>query len=67
MPRKPIVIDTADGRGAELRQAAEDLRVARRRLNETVRAAVANGWSLRQVAAATGLSHQRIHQITHDR
>lgn len=38
---------------------------ARERRNDAVRRAVAEGWTFEQISGATGITRQRLHQITH--
>ncbi len=44
-------------------EAEHDAEVARAEFHRAVRRLHLHGWSLREVAAALGLSHQRVHQI----
>ena len=41
------------------------METARERRNAAVRSAVAAGWTFEQISAATGITRQRLHQITH--
>lgn len=50
-------------REVQLRAAADAVPAARARLAEVIAQAAAEGWSMRRIAEATGLSHQRVHQI----
>jgi len=52
---------------AELIDAAAEAADARTRLLNTITAAHNDGVTVRAIAAAVGLSHQRIHQIIHGR
>ena len=58
---------------AEARQAQErlidaerDVEVARADFHRAVRRLHLHGWSLRELAAGLGLSHQRVHQIVEE-
>jgi hypothetical protein len=51
----------------ELVQSVRDLERARVRRDRAIREAAGSGMSLRAIAKRTGLSHQRVHQIVHER
>ena len=51
----------------QLRTAASRERAARQGLHQAIREAASAGMSYRQIAAAVGLSFQRVHQIVRAR
>ena len=48
-------------------RAADKAALALRERDDTIRAAYASGETIRAIAAACGLSFQRVHQILHGR
>lgn len=49
----------------KVRRAADKAALALEARDDAIRAAHASGSSLRSIAKAAGLSHQRVHQIIH--
>jgi hypothetical protein len=52
---------------ASLREAASRYADAANARDKAIRRAAKDGLSLRKIAGAAGISHQRVHQIVHER
>jgi predicted DNA-binding protein YlxM (UPF0122 family) len=56
-----------DKQSAGLRDAAKQYAQAAAARDKAIRQAAKDGLSLRKIADAAGISHQRVHQIVHGR
>jgi len=63
MPLDPYLLATARAAGRTLQGAERAIEPLRQDYRACIRALNAGGASLREIAAALGLSHQRVHQL----